>query len=86
MQTIQGQVVDPQGNPVSEAAVYIVASPVSMPDMGLLTDASGNFTLGAPAAGSYTIGARADPWNASQSKVEVQDGMSAIVKIQLTTV
>jgi hypothetical protein len=83
-QTIHGQVVDPAGNPVSEAAVYVAAAPVAMPDIALLTDEQGNFTLGAPAAVQYAIGARAEPWAPVQVAVEVNLAQAASVKIQFT--
>ena len=85
VQTIHGQVVDPQGNPVTEAAVYIAAAPVNMPDVALLTDEQGNFVIGAPVTGRYEIGARSEPWVAVEVKVEVQEGQSAVVKILFTT-
>lgn len=82
MTTISGQVLDPEGRPIGGAAVYIVASPVSMPDIAQLTDDEGRFTLSAPAPGRYTVGARSDRWGAAQAEVEVAGEGPASVKVR----
>jgi protocatechuate 3,4-dioxygenase beta subunit len=81
--TIEGQVIDPQGRPIDDAAVYIVASPVSMPDIAQLTDDQGRFTISAPAPGRYTVGARSDRWGSAQTEVEVAGEGPVSVKVQL---
>jgi hypothetical protein len=40
-----GRVVDPDGAPVPEAVVVIVAGSVPMPEIGLLCDGDGRFSL-----------------------------------------
>lgn len=80
--TINGQVIDPEGRPIGEAAVYIVASPVSMPDIAQLTDGEGRFTLSAPVPGRYTVGARSDRWGTAQAEVEVAGEEPVSVKVR----
>jgi putative drug exporter of the RND superfamily len=82
--TIQGHVVDPQGEPVAEATVYIVAAPVGMPDIGQLTDDQGQFIISAPVPGRYTVGVRSDSWGVSQRVIEVNDEEPVIVEVQFT--
>lgn len=83
MTTIEGQVIDPHGRPVGEAAIYIVASPVSLPDIAQLTDDEGRFTLSAPVPGRYIVGARSDRWGSAEAEVEVAGEEPARVKVQL---
>jgi protocatechuate 3,4-dioxygenase beta subunit len=82
--TIRGHVVDPHGQPVAEATVYIVAAPASMPDIGQLTDDHGEFIISAPVPGRYTVGVRSDSWGLSQTDVEVNDQEPVTVKVQFT--
>lgn len=76
--TIHGHVTDPHGQPVAEAAVYVISAPVSMPDIAQLTDDGGRFTIAAPAPGHYTVGVRSDEWGSAQKDVEVGDGESTV--------
>ena len=71
MPIIQGQVVDPEGQPVAEAAVYFVAAPVNMPDIAQLTDDDGKFTANVGAPGEYTLGVRSDEWGEVRKDVNV---------------
>jgi protocatechuate 3,4-dioxygenase beta subunit len=57
---IRGTVTDPLGHPVAGAAVYVVSSPVRMPDIAQLTDDEGRFVLSAPVPGPYRLGIRSD--------------------------
>lgn len=82
MAIIQGQVVDPGGRPVAEAAIYVVSAPVNMPDIAQLTDAAGQFTMSVSAHGRYTIGARSDNWGLAQKDVEVSGDEPVTIKIQ----
>jgi Carboxypeptidase regulatory-like domain len=58
--TIAGLVLNAQGQPVAGARVFIVSAPGAVPDMALLSDEQGRFTLPAPLAGHYEIGASSD--------------------------
>ena len=71
MPIIQGQVVDPEGQPVAQAAVYFVSAPVNMPDIAQLTDDEGKFTTYLPTPGDYTLGARSDNWGEVQQEIQV---------------
>ena len=68
---IRGRVLDPRGDPVAGAAVYVVSAPVALPDIAMLTNEQGEFDLAFQAPGLYTIGARSDEWGAAQAGVEV---------------
>jgi protocatechuate 3,4-dioxygenase beta subunit len=83
--TIRGRVLDPQGGLVAEAAVYIVSSPVSMPDIAQLTDDQGQFTLSAPLPGRYTVGVRSDMWGSVQTEIEVSGEEPIFVEVQFTS-
>ena len=52
---IRGLVLDAQGHPVAGARVSWALAPVPVPEVALLTDAGGRFTLTAPALGRYTL-------------------------------
>jgi hypothetical protein len=49
-----GRVVDPHGAPVPEAVVAIVAGSVPMPEIALLCDGDGRFSLRLP-EGAFTL-------------------------------
>ncbi len=82
MTIIEGQVLDPEGRPVAEAAVYVVSATASMPDIAQLTADDGRFTLAAPLPGRYTIGARSDAYGQAQADVEVGDEESVAVELR----
>jgi hypothetical protein len=85
MALIQGQVIDPQGHPLAEVPVYFISSPMPVPDVALLTDAQGQFTLSVPVRGHYTLGTRAEDGSAAQTDVEVSGTEPVAVTIQVTT-
>jgi protocatechuate 3,4-dioxygenase beta subunit len=82
MATIRGRVVDPQGCPLAEAAVYIVSAPESMPDIAQLTDHQGQFTIAAPVPGRYTVGVQSERWGVVQIDVEVGGEEQVSVAVQ----
>jgi hypothetical protein len=84
MALIHGQVIDAQGAPLAEVPVYFIAAPMPMPDISLLTDEEGRFTLSAPVAGHYTLGARADNGQSAQAEVEVSSTEPVSVTIQFS--
>lgn len=51
---LAGQVVDARGAPVPDALITIVAGTVPMPEMALMADAEGRFTLRLP-DGRFTL-------------------------------
>jgi Carboxypeptidase regulatory-like domain len=60
LSTIAGQVLNAQGQPVAGARVFIVSAPGAVPDVALLSDGQGRFTLPAPLPGRYELGAHGD--------------------------
>jgi protocatechuate 3,4-dioxygenase beta subunit len=81
MTIIRGQVVDPRGQPVAEATVYIVSSPVSMPDIAQLTDEQGHFTIAAPIPGHYRVGVQSDEWGSVQIEVDLGDEEPPVIEV-----
>lgn len=57
---IEGTVVDARGRPLAGARVAWLNGPVPLPDVMLLTDAAGRFTLAAPVPGAYRLRADSD--------------------------
>lgn len=84
MTIIRGHVVDLQSHPVAEVAVYIVSSPVSMPDIAQLTDEQGRFTISVPVPGRYTVGVRSEGGGAVQTEVDIKGEEPVSVEVQLT--
>lgn len=80
---ITGTVRTTAGQPVEAARVYFISGPVALPEMAILTDDKGNFSLSAPAAGTYELGCTADGFAEARVKVTVAQGQSATVEIQL---
>jgi len=68
--SIRGQVRSAAGQPLAEARVYYLDSPVAMPDIAALANANGEFELSTPAAGSYTIGAALEGYSSASVTVE----------------
>jgi len=80
---ISGTVLDPDGQPAAEARVYFIDGPVPLPDIAGLTDHSGEFTLTAPAPGTYKIGCSADGFASTTVTVNITTGQNVQVEIQL---
>lgn len=83
MTRVHGSVTDAHGSPLAGASVYVISAPMSMPDIALLTDAQGQFTLTAPVAGHYTIGVRAGNGTSAQTDFDAQDEKEISIKLQL---
>jgi carboxypeptidase family protein len=81
---ISGMVLDPNRQPVTEARVYFIDGPVSLPDIAVLTDRNGEFTLTAPAPGTYKIGCSADGFASTTLAVNITTGQNVQVEIQLS--
>jgi hypothetical protein len=52
MSLIFGTVRATAGQVITQASVYFVSGPVSLPDIATLTDGQGKFVLSAPVAGT----------------------------------
>lgn len=81
MTIIQGHVVDPKNRPISNASVFLVSSPVSMPDVAQLTDSQGDFLLAVPVPGTYIIGVRSDNWGAIATEVQISGQENGTVQV-----
>lgn len=84
MAVIQGQVVDPQGEPVAGASIYIIEAPVSMPDIAQLTNEKGQFRLSVPAIGRYSIGIQSADWGSARKDVVVSVNDLVTMHIELS--
>lgn len=80
---ISGTVLDPDGQPVADARVYFLEGPVPLPDVAVLTDRNGEFTLTAPAPGTYKIGCTANGFEPASITFHVERGQEAKVEILL---
>lgn len=80
---ISGTVRDPEGQPAAEARVYFKDGPGPLPEVAALTDGGGQFSLSAPAAGTYQIGCMADGFLPATVTVKVTRGQDAQVEIKL---
>jgi len=74
MPIIRGRVLDKEGAPVAQAAVYVIAAPQPQPDIAQLTGADGNFEVDAGSPGAYVIGARSDTAGEGRAEVIVTAG------------
>lgn len=75
---IAGRVVDPAGNPVSDAQVYIVA-----PARATRTDGRGMYRLAQIPSGSYTVNVRLVGYRMQAVQVTVVDGQTTTQDFQL---
>ncbi len=83
MAIVRGKVIDPNGEPVREASVYFVSSPVNMPDVAQLTDDQGQFTLSLAAKGQYVLGVTSDDWGTAQSSIDVRGDEPIDIEIRM---
>lgn len=80
---ISGVVRDDEGRPVAEARVYFTDGPVPLQDIAALTNKDGEFSLAAPAPGTYRIEAHADGYNITPSVVNVASGEEKQIEVKL---
>jgi hypothetical protein len=80
---LSGVVRDPNRNPVAQARVYFTHSPVSLPDIAVLTDSNGRFSLSVPSSGTYTIEAVADGFAPSTATATIMDNQEKQLEIEL---
>ena len=83
---LRGTVVDTADRPVASASVYFVSAPVPVRDVAVLTDDDGTFTLTAPTAGEYRIGANAEHFAPAETAVTVADVAEQTVRIRLSEI
>ena len=80
---ISGRVLSAAGQPIAGARVFFVSSPVPVPDIALLTDGTGRFSLTAPVPGAYRIGCSSDKFGSATITVDVADGQNVDVELRL---
>jgi hypothetical protein len=71
MPLISGTVIDSNGRPVADARIAFSRAPVAMPDIAMLTDERGAFTLSVPVTGTYELTFTADPHPPRNATVNV---------------
>ncbi len=79
---IHGSVVDAKGKPVAGGRISWAKGPVALPDVMLLSDARGGFTLAAPTPGDYRLRCDTDD-HGSVEKALKAAGKALTVKLQL---
>jgi Carboxypeptidase regulatory-like domain len=80
---ISGRVLSADGQPIAGARVFFVSSPVPVPDIALLTDGTGRFSLTAPVPGAYRIGCSSDKFGSATITLDVPEGQNVEVEIRL---
>jgi len=80
---ISGTVRGPDGKAVSGARVYFTEGPVSFPEIAAITDESGDYSLTAPAPGTWGVACAADELTRKISNVSVSDGKPARLDFRL---
>jgi hypothetical protein len=74
---ISGRVHDTAGKAVPDARVFFSEGPVPLADVAALSGPAGQFTLSAPAPGSYTVQCVADGFHPRSLTVAVGAGAPA---------
>lgn len=80
---VSGRVADASGKPVAQARVYFTDGPAPLPDLALLTDMNGRFSLSVPKPGTYQLGCAADGFANAAATVEVTGNQDSPVVIRL---
>ena len=81
---VYGFVHRDDGGAVAEARVSFSVSPVEVPDVALLTDGKGRFTLHAPAPGHYEVSCHADGLEPTMVAIDLVAGQGEVqVDIEL---
>jgi uncharacterized GH25 family protein len=77
--SVQGRVVHAgSGAPVADATIAVIAGPGPYPDIAVMTDDDGRFTLDDMAAGDWRLGARSANGEAGEASIAV--GSSAVME------
>jgi len=81
---IFGLVRDHEGRPVANASASFVRGPGNLPDIAMLTDANGKFSLTAPGTGEFVIQIYADGFQPAEVSVAVRSGEPKNVDVRLS--
>lgn len=79
---VHGHVVDKQGRPVAGARISWASGPVALPEVMLLSDGDGGFTLSAPAPGRYELRCDSDDHGSAQQALQAS-GKALKLRLQL---
>jgi hypothetical protein len=80
---VRGEVVDPAGRPVSDAAITVLRASGNFPDIAPLTDAEGRFALDDLPAGEWVFQALAPDGRIGEAAVNIPPGQLAVLTIRL---
>lgn len=80
---ITGVVRDNAGKPIADARIYFTDSPMPLPDIAMLTDGNGKYSLSVPSAGKYTIGYNADGFAPETTTVKIESEQKVHLDIRL---
>jgi hypothetical protein len=81
LSSVRGEVVDGDGRPVPAVAVVVIEGTVPVPEIALLTDDAGRFSLRLP-SGRFTIEAHGPSEMKGRTTVEIS-GTEKEVRIKL---
>lgn len=81
---IRGVVRSVEGPPIVQARAYFVSAPAAVPDIAALTDERGEFTLSAPAAGTYRLECAAEGYAGETITVDAPSEGESRVEVRLT--
>lgn len=79
---VAGVVLEPSGEPVREAQVFVAGGP-SHPDIAAITGENGRFSLGGLLAGRYRLRADADGFDPTTIEIAVAPGRRLELEIEL---
>jgi uncharacterized GH25 family protein len=82
---VQGRVVHASsGAPVADATIAVIDGPGPYPDIAVMTDDDGRFTLNAIAAGNWRLGARSANGETGEASVAVVNSAVAAAVITVS--
>ena len=81
MALISGVVVDRDGRPLADARVAFSGGPVPLPDLAMLTDDQGQFTVAVPVHGTYEMTFTADPHPPQPQVVVVHEDQTNVTVV-----
>ncbi|HWL50164.1 MAG TPA: carboxypeptidase-like regulatory domain-containing protein [Acidimicrobiia bacterium] len=79
---IEGRAHLADDSSVIEARVFFVTAPIPLPDIAVLTDDDGRFSLHAPTPGTYELACHADGLDPAIVPIEV-DGDSESIEVDI---
>lgn len=80
---ISGVISDSDGKPLADAQIYFTESPMPLPDIAMLTDSDGKYSLSVPSAGKYGIGYNAAGFASKKVTVTIGSEQNTTLDVQL---